>query len=89
MRKAVLAAAGLAILAAVSWNAAPAQAMAISAPAALKGASDSISLTERFIAGIAAITAGRAATAATTGRITAPITAVSIGPTHRPLLLRP
>jgi hypothetical protein len=44
MRKGVLAAAGLAILAAVSWNAAPAQAMAISAPAALKGAS--VKLTE-------------------------------------------
>ena len=46
MRKGVLAAAGLALLAAVSWSAAPAQAMAISAPAALKGASDSISSTE-------------------------------------------
>ena len=46
MRKAVLAAAGLVILAAVSWTAAPAQAMAISAPAALKGASDNIKLTE-------------------------------------------
>jgi len=46
MRKGVLAAAGLALLAAVSWNAAPAQAMAISAPAALKGASDSINPTE-------------------------------------------
>ena len=40
MRKGVLAAAGLAILAAVSWYPAPAQAMAISAPAALKSASD-------------------------------------------------
>ena len=46
MRKGVLAAAGLAILAAVSWSAAPAQAMAISAPAALKSASDSVKLTE-------------------------------------------
>ena len=46
MRKGVLAAAGLALLAAVSWSAAPAQAMAISAPAALKGASDSISPAE-------------------------------------------
>lgn len=45
MRKGVLAA-GLAFLAAVSWNAAPARAMAISAPAALKGASDSVRLTE-------------------------------------------
>ena len=36
MRKSVLAAAGLAFLAAVSWSAAPAQAMAISAPAALE-----------------------------------------------------
>src|SRR5256885_10666185 len=46
MRKGVLVAAGLAILAAVSWNAAPAQAMAISAPAALKSASDSVKFTE-------------------------------------------
>ena len=46
MRRAVLAAAGLALLAAASWSAAPAQAMAISAPATLKGASDSISLAE-------------------------------------------
>ncbi len=46
MRKSILAAAGLAILAVVSWNAAPAQAMAISAPAALKSASDSVKLTE-------------------------------------------
>jgi hypothetical protein len=46
MRKGVLAAVGLAFLAAVSWSAAPARAMAISAPAALKGASDSINLTE-------------------------------------------
>ena len=46
MRRAVLAAAGLALLAAVSWSAAPAQAMAISAPATLKGPSDSISLAE-------------------------------------------
>ena len=46
MRKGVLAAAGLAILAAVIWNTAPAQAMAISAPAALKSASDSVKLTE-------------------------------------------
>ena len=46
MRKGVLVAAGLAILAAVSWDAAPAQAIAISAPAALKSASDSVKLTE-------------------------------------------
>ena len=46
MRNGVLAAAGLAFLAAVSWRAAPAQAMAISAPAALKGASDRVQLTE-------------------------------------------
>jgi hypothetical protein len=46
MRKGVLAAVGLAFLAAVSWSAAPAQAMAISAPAALKGASDTIKLEE-------------------------------------------
>jgi hypothetical protein len=46
MRKGVLAAVGLAFLAAVSWSAGPAQAMAISAPAALKGASDTIKLDE-------------------------------------------
>jgi hypothetical protein len=44
MRRGVLAAAGLAFLAAVTWNAAPAQAMAISAPVALK--SDSAKLIE-------------------------------------------
>jgi hypothetical protein len=46
MRKGVFAAVGLAFLAAVSWNAAPAQAMAISAPAALKGASEAVKLDE-------------------------------------------
>src|SRR3954469_21077797 len=46
MGKGVLAAAGLAFLGAASWSAAPAQAMAISAPAALKSASDSVKLTE-------------------------------------------
>jgi hypothetical protein len=46
MRRGVLAAAGLAFLAAVTWSATPAQAMAISAPAALKTASDSVKLTE-------------------------------------------
>jgi hypothetical protein len=46
MRKSVLTAAGLAILAVVTWSAAPAQAMAIAAPAALKSASDSVKLTE-------------------------------------------
>ncbi len=46
MRKGVLAAAGLALLAAMILRApAPAQAMPISAPAALKGASDGIALT--------------------------------------------
>ena len=46
MRKTVLAAAGLAFLAAASWSAAPAQAMPLSAATALKGASDGIKLTE-------------------------------------------
>jgi hypothetical protein len=43
MRKGVLAAAGLALLAAVSWSSA--QAMPLSAPAALKGAADAIDVT--------------------------------------------
>ncbi|MEI8150849.1 MAG: hypothetical protein WCG92_04550, partial [Hyphomicrobiales bacterium] len=46
MRKGVLAAIGLSVLAAV-WSAAPARAMAISAPAALKTASDSVKVTEQ------------------------------------------
>ena len=46
MHKGVLAAAGLALAAAVSLVSAPAEAMAISAPAALKGASDSARLAE-------------------------------------------
>jgi hypothetical protein len=45
MRRGVLAAAGLAVLAAVSWSVGPARAMAISAPAALKGAADGVALT--------------------------------------------
>jgi hypothetical protein len=44
MRRGLLAAAGLAFLATVSLGA-PAQAMAISAPAALKAANDSVKLT--------------------------------------------
>ena len=93
MRRAVLAAAGLALLAAVSWSAAPAQAMAISAPAALKGASDSISLAETVHCWGCGYYGGpryydgyygdRATTAATTGRITAPTTDRIIGPTTR------
>ena len=50
MRKGVLAAVGLALLAAVSWSAAPAQAMAISAPAALKGAATASSSTTCSVA---------------------------------------
>ena len=46
MRKGVLVAAGLVLAAALSWSSAPAKAMAIAAPAALKGASDSVALTE-------------------------------------------
>jgi hypothetical protein len=46
MRRCVLAMAGVALLATFSWSSAPAQAMAISAPAALKAASDGIKLTE-------------------------------------------
>jgi hypothetical protein len=47
MRKGVLAAAGLALLAAVSWSSAPAQAMPLSAPAALQGAADKLTLTDK------------------------------------------
>jgi hypothetical protein len=46
MRKCVMTAVGLALLAVFSWASAPTVAMPISAPAALKGATDDISLTE-------------------------------------------
>ena len=82
MRKGVLAAAGLALLAAVSWSAAPAQAMAISAPAALKGASDSISLAETVHCwGCGYLRRAALLRRPTTGRITAPTTDRIIGPT--------
>jgi hypothetical protein len=51
MRKSVLAAAGLALLAAVFWNSAPAQAMPLSAPAALKSAADQLTLTDKIWCG--------------------------------------
>ena len=47
MRKCVLAAVGLMLAGVVSWTSAPAQAMAISAPAALKIASDKIGLADK------------------------------------------
>ena len=47
MRKGVLAAAGLAFLAALSWSSLPARAMPLSAAAALKGASDGIDLAAK------------------------------------------
>jgi hypothetical protein len=47
MRKGVLALTGLALLAAISWSSAPAQALVMSAPSALKGGIDAVSLTDR------------------------------------------
>lgn len=46
MRKGVLMAAGLMLAAALSWGSAPAKAITIAAPAALKSASDTVALTE-------------------------------------------
>ena len=84
MRRGVLAAAGLAFLAAVSWSAAPAQAMAISAPAALKGASDSIKLTETVHCWGCGCTAGYGYYGRTTGPTTDRTTSY-----YRPYYYRP
>ncbi len=86
MRKGVLAAAGLALLAAVSWSAAPAQAMAISAPAALKGASDSIRPAETVHCWDCGYYGGprfyRPYYRPITGRTIAPTTGPIIGPNY-------